>query len=39
MGAIATGAEKARQTEAREYYRAARAAGTLPAEEKSLGKK
>ncbi|WP_368497457.1 acyl-CoA dehydrogenase [Herbiconiux sp. A18JL235] len=37
--AIATGAEKERQTEAREYYRAARAAGTLPAEEKSLGKK
>ncbi|WP_382309722.1 acyl-CoA dehydrogenase [Herbiconiux sp. UC225_62] len=31
---IATGAEKARQTEARDYYRAARAAGTLPAPEK-----
>ncbi len=32
--AIASGAEKARQTEAREYYRAARAAGTLPEQEK-----
>ncbi len=32
--AIATGAERERQTEAREYYRAARAAGTLPAPEK-----
>ncbi|MGD8193294.1 acyl-CoA dehydrogenase [Herbiconiux sp. P18] len=32
--AIATGAERARQTEARDYYRDARAAGTLPAEEK-----
>jgi len=31
---IATGAEKARQTEARDYYRAARAAGTLPSPEK-----
>ena len=32
--AIATGAEKTRQTEARDYYREARAAGTLPAPEK-----
>ncbi|TAJ47972.1 MAG: acyl-CoA dehydrogenase [Herbiconiux sp.] len=32
--AIATGAEKARQTEARDYYREARAAGTLPSPEK-----
>jgi acyl-CoA oxidase len=32
--AIATGAEKARQTEARDYYRTARAAGTLPTPEK-----
>ncbi len=31
---IATGAEKDRQTEARDYYRAARAAGTLPTPEK-----
>ncbi|MCS5715559.1 acyl-CoA dehydrogenase family protein [Herbiconiux sp. CPCC 205716] len=34
---ISSGAEKARQSEAREYYRAARAAGTLPVEEKKLG--
>ncbi|MDO9396370.1 MAG: acyl-CoA dehydrogenase [Herbiconiux sp.] len=32
--AIATGAERERQTEARDYYREARAAGTLPAPEK-----
>ncbi|MFB2579729.1 acyl-CoA dehydrogenase [Herbiconiux sp. P15] len=32
--AIATGAEKARQVEARDYYKAARADGTLPAPEK-----
>jgi acyl-CoA oxidase len=31
---IASGAEKQRQTEARDYYRAARAAGTLPEPEK-----
>jgi acyl-CoA oxidase len=36
---IATGAEKARQTEARDYYRAARAAGTLPAPEKKPARK
>jgi acyl-CoA oxidase len=32
--AIATGAEKARQTEARDYYRAQRASGTAPTPEK-----
>ncbi len=36
--AIATGAEKARQAEARDYYRAQRAAGTLPAPEKKPGR-
>jgi acyl-CoA oxidase len=36
---IATGAEKVRQDEARAYYRARRADGTLPAPEKTLGKK
>ncbi|GLK16794.1 acyl-CoA dehydrogenase [Herbiconiux flava] len=35
---IASGAEKARQSEAREYYKAARAAGTLPVEEKKQAK-
>ncbi|NQX35881.1 acyl-CoA dehydrogenase [Herbiconiux sp. VKM Ac-2851] len=35
---IASGAEKARQSEAREYYKAARAAGTLPVEEKKQKK-
>jgi acyl-CoA oxidase len=35
---IASGAEKARQSEAREYYQAARAAGTLPVEEKKQKK-
>jgi acyl-CoA oxidase len=35
---IASGAEKTRQSEAREYYKAARAAGTLPVEEKKQKK-
>ncbi|MGA1836327.1 acyl-CoA dehydrogenase [Herbiconiux sp. 11R-BC] len=37
--AIATGAERERQTEARDYYRAAREAGTLPAVEKKPSSK
>ncbi|ACZ32112.1 acyl-CoA oxidase domain protein [Xylanimonas cellulosilytica DSM 15894] len=36
--AVATGAEKARQDEAREYYAAQRAAGTAPQTEKSARK-
>jgi acyl-CoA oxidase len=35
---IALGAEKARQDEARDYYRAHRDAGTAPVDEKSLAK-
>jgi acyl-CoA oxidase len=34
--AIATGAEEARQTEARSYFRAQRASGDTPLEEKAL---
>ncbi|MCS5732202.1 acyl-CoA dehydrogenase family protein [Herbiconiux daphne] len=37
--AIATGAEKARQTEARDYYRAQRESGTAPVSEKAAAKK